>query len=82
MQLALPVFGFIMILRSSIQGMGNAVVSTLNGILESVVRVLWTMWLIPYGSFHQLCYVNPTAWIMAALMMLGVYEFRIRRSLR
>ncbi len=80
--LFLPVFGFIMILRSSIQGMGNAVVSTLNGILESVVRVLWTMWLIPYGSFHQLCYVNPTAWIMAALMMLGVYEFRIRRSLR
>ena len=51
--LFLPVFGFIMILRSSIQGMGNAVVSTLNGILESVVRVLWTMWLIPYGSFHQ-----------------------------
>ena len=80
--LFLPVFGFIMILRSSIQGMGNAVVSTLNGILESVVRILWTMWLIPYGSFHQLCYVNPTAWIMAALMMLGVYEFWIRRSLK
>ena len=78
----LPAFGLIMILRNSIQGMGNPWVSTLNGILESVCRIAWTMWLIRYGTFHELCYVSPTAWIMAALMMLGVYEFRIRRSLR
>lgn len=80
--LFLPCFGLIMILRNSIQGMGNAVVSTLNGILESVVRILWTMWLIPYGTFRELCFVNPTAWIAAALMMVGVYEFRIRKMLQ
>ena len=80
--LFLPCFGLIMILRNSIQGMGNAVVSTLNGILESVVRIAWTMWLIPYGTFRELCFVNPTAWIAAALMMVGVYEFRIRKMLQ
>ena len=80
--LFLPAFGLIMILRNSIQGMGNPWVSTLNGILESVCRIIWTIWLIRCWSFHELCYVNPTAWILAALMMLGVYEFGVRRSLR
>ena len=64
--LFLPAFGLIMILRNSIQGMGNPWVSTLNGILESVCRIIWTIWLIRFGSFHELCYVNPTAWILAA----------------
>lgn len=80
--LFLPAFGIIMILRSSIQGMGHAGIPTLNGVLESVVRILWTIWLIPHGTFHQLCFVNPTAWVLAALMMALFYRFRIRNRLQ
>ena len=39
------------------------------------------MWLIPYGSFHELCFVDPTSWCMAALMMLLFYELKIKKAL-
>ena len=52
-----------------------------HGVLESVCRILWTMWLIPYGSFHELCFVDPTSWCMAALMMLLFYELKIKKAL-
>lgn len=78
--LFLPVFGALMILRTSIQGLGFGGIPTLNGILESVCRVLWTLWLIPYGSFRHLAFVDPTAWGAAALMMLLFYELKVKRS--
>ena len=77
----LPAFGAIMILRNSIQGMGHAGIPTLNGILESIVRILWTMWLIPHGTFHQLCFVNPTAWALAMLMLVLYYRMRVWKRL-
>lgn len=79
--LFLPAFGAIMILRNSIQGMGHAGIPTLNGILESIVRILWTMWLIPHGTFHQLCFVNPTAWALAMLMLVLYYRMRVWKRL-
>lgn len=77
--LFLPAFGTIMIFRSSIQGMGNTSVPMLNGTLESVCRALWTVFLIRFGSFHQLCFVNPTAWTMASLMLIMIYRRHMRR---
>ncbi len=79
--LFLPVFGIVMILRAGIQGLGYAGIPTLNGILESICRILWTLWLIPHGSFRHLCLVNPTAWTLAAIMMICFYLFRIRKKL-
>lgn len=79
--LFLPAFGALMVLRSGIQGLGYGGIPTLNGILESVIRILWTMWLIPYGSFRHLSFVDPTAWVAAALMMLLFYEWKVKRSL-
>ena len=78
----LPIFGTLMVLRASVQGLGYSIIPTLNGIVESICRILWTMWLIPYGSFHQLCFVDPTSWTMAALMILLFYELKIKKTLQ
>ena len=78
--LFLPVFGALMVIRASIQGLGYGGIPTLNGVLESVCRILWTVWLIPYGSFLHLSFVDPTAWGAAALMMLLFYELKVKKS--
>ena len=80
--LFLPIFGTLMVLRASVQGLGYSIIPTLNGIVESICRILWTMWLIPYGSFHQLCFIDPTSWTMAALMILLFYELKIKKTLQ
>ena len=77
--LFLPAFGTIMIFRSSIQGMGNASVPMLNGIIESACRALWTLYLIRFGTFHQLCLVNPTAWTIASVILIIIYRRHMRK---
>lgn len=75
----LTAFGLLCMLRSSIQGMGNARIPMLNGVIESTSRILWTVWLIRRGNFHQLCFANPATWSVAAVMLVLFYRREIRK---
>ena len=76
--LFMTAFGLLCMLRSSIQGMGDVRVPVLNGIIESTSRTLWTLWLIRYGNFHQLCFANPMTWTVAVIMLIIFYRRKIR----
>lgn len=75
----LAVFGMLCMFRSAAQGMGDARIPIINGVVESVSRILWTMYLIPYGDFHQLCYANPVTWIVATVILIVLYKRKIRQ---
>lgn len=75
----LPVLGTNFVFRSAAQGMGDARIPIINGIVESVSRGLWAVYLCTYGNFHQLCLANPLTWALATILMVVLYRRKIRQ---
>ena len=72
-------FGMLCMYRSSIQGMGDPRGPLLNGVIESVSRILWTAYLIKWGTFHQLCFANPATWTLAAAVLVIFYRCKMKK---
>ena len=75
-------FGIICVYRSSVQGMGEAGIPTINAIIESSCRVIWTIWLVKYGNFHQLCFANPVTWFIASIILIILYKRKMQSLLK
>lgn len=69
----------ILIYRNALQGMGYSRIAMFAGLFEMVGRTFVALVLVgPYG-FNGACLANPTAWIMADLLLIPVYLVKIRR---
>ena len=77
--LFLVAFGMLCMYRSAAQGMGDSKIPIINGVLESVSRIIWTVYLVHYGDFHQLCYANPMTWLLATMILVILYRRKIRK---
>lgn len=70
----LPLFGVICIMRRCLQGVGDSTSPMLAGIMETVSRIAWTLWLAKFGSFEMVAWVNGCTWVIAAGGLFLMYR--------
>ena len=78
----LVALGTIYVFRSTAQGMGDARIPIINGIVESAGRSLWAVYLLQFGNFHQLCLASPTTWVVAAVVTVILYQRKLQNIAR
>ncbi len=72
--------GLLMMYRSAIQSMGNALVPFLACIVELVLRVAATTLLTARIGYWGVCLASPLAWLGACALLVPVYRRSIRQA--
>jgi putative MATE family efflux protein len=67
--------------RNVLQGMGEALVPLIGGVMELSMRVLVAVFAVNLG-FQGVCLASPMAWVGAAAVLVPVYYVHIRRLCR
>ena len=67
-------YAVLLITRSTLQGMGDKAAPVINGVLESALRIAFTVYLVGHLSETLLCLVNPVIWTVAAVGLLVMYH--------
>lgn len=60
------------VFRSTLQGIGNAIAPLLSGVMEFIARVSVALVFVPLVSDELIFFAEPTAWIAAAAVLIGV----------
>lgn len=71
---------FIMIYRNALQGLGYSRITMVAGIFEMIGRTFVAFVLVGPFGFKGACFANPSAWIMAIILLIPVY-FRVMKKL-
>ncbi|MEN0128398.1 MAG: MATE family efflux transporter, partial [Brevundimonas sp.] len=71
--------GILFVLRGSLQGLGHALVPTLTGVTELVMRVGAAIVLGAAFGYAGIIWGNPLAWIGAAVLLVPTYLHARRR---
>lgn len=79
MSLFLPSLYILHVIRSSIQGAGNAILPMSSGIAEFVVRTAAVFFLPPLIGFEGIYYAEVFAWLGADMILIPGYFLVIRR---
>lgn len=67
------------IYRFTLQGLGNAMIPTVAGIMELVMRVFCALILVKHLGFAGACMANPLAWIGACIPLTIAYYISIHK---
>lgn len=71
--------GSLGVLRNALQGLGHSVAAMGSGLFEMFGRTIVAFAATAYFGFDAICYSNPTAWIMANLILIPMYYSVIRK---
>jgi len=74
------VLGVLFVLRGALQGLGDALIPTITGVIELVMRVLAAVALGAVFGFVGVAWSNPLAWIGAVVILIPAY-LRAHRKL-
>lgn len=66
--------------RNVLQGMGHAIVPFIGGVLELIARASLSFPLMHRCGFRGICYVNPIAWLVAAVWLVAMYPVLVKRD--
>ncbi|MCR5833884.1 MAG: MATE family efflux transporter, partial [Selenomonadaceae bacterium] len=69
------------IFRFTLQGLGQSLVPTIAGIIELIMRIAASIFLVKWMGFLGACLAAPMAWI-GALIPLSISFFFTARKLR
>lgn len=74
--------GMIFVYRNALQGMGNAIVPTIAGVMELIMRAVIALALPAYIGYSAICFASPIAWVGAAVPLCICYFLLMRRLSR
>lgn len=67
------ILALLFIFRFTLQGLGNAVIPTIAGIMELLMRLLAAFILVPYFEFNGAAFATPLSWLGAMLPVMIAY---------
>jgi putative MATE family efflux protein len=76
------ILGVLFVLRGALQGLGHAMIPTVTGIVELVMRVGAAVLLASLFGFVGVVWSNPLAWIGAVVILIPAYVREHRRLAR
>lgn len=74
-----PALGVLFVYRCALQGLGNATMPMLSGVVELTMRLLAASLLSLWLGYLGVCFASPVAWVGAAVMLLAAYRAQYRR---
>ena len=77
-----PVLGVLVILRTSMQAMGQKLAPVLSSITELFLRFPGGVWMIPTFGYPGGAWNTPITWCAMTAYIFTVYWFKTRRVLR
>lgn len=70
------------IFRNGIQGLGYGLLSMMAGVAELIGRGVVSVIAAKQKSYLGVCLASPTAWVLAALLLIGMYFYVIKIDLK
>jgi putative MATE family efflux protein len=70
--------GTLLILRSTVQGLGYSLSAMFAGIFELAARAFMGIFFVRTMGFIAVCFSNPAAWIAANILLIPVYLYVIK----
>lgn len=70
--------GLLIILRTTLQGLGASFVTMVAGVSELVMRTLVAFTVARIFGYAGICFAGPVAWIGASIPLIFAYKKRIR----
>ena len=67
------VLGPLFVLRCSLQGLEHKVIPVASSILELVLKIVSTIWIVPVLGYTGVIYTEPIIWTFMTLMLIGGY---------
>ena len=61
--------GWLLNLRSSLQGLGKKIIPVVSSIIELASKVVFTIFIIPYTGYLGVCLVEPVCWIIMTVSL-------------
>ncbi|MCL1831685.1 MAG: MATE family efflux transporter [Oscillospiraceae bacterium] len=74
--------GLLFIMRNSVQGLGYSGVTMFAGVSELVARGVVALIMVPRFGFDAVCFANPSAWLLADVMLVVMLVVLLRRVKR
>lgn len=65
-----PIFGVLIIVRNSLQGMGKVMIPMFSGFFELTARAVSALLLSRVIGFAGVCAANPSAWVLSLIMVV------------
>ena len=76
-----PVLGVLLAMRVSMQSMGQKTAPVISSIIELVMKVISSVWLIPRYGFVGTCVTEPVTWVLMTAFLLIIYMKKTRKRL-
>ncbi|GAB3597540.1 MATE family efflux transporter [Microbacterium tumbae] len=76
------ILGVLFVIRGALQGLGHAMIPTVTGIVELVMRVVAAVALAALLGFAGVAWSNPLAWVGAVVILIPAYVREHRRLAR
>lgn len=74
------VLSVLIILRSSLQGVGRKLVPVSGSVMELLLKVLASLVIAPQLGYFGICILEPVIWFVCSLMVITDYTVFIRKS--
>lgn len=74
------VLSVLIILRSSLQGVGRKLVPVSGSVMELLLKVLASLVIAPQLGYFGICILEPVIWFVCSLMVITDYIVFIRKS--
>ncbi len=74
------ILGVLLVLRSSLQGVGRKLVPVSGSIVEFLLKILAVAVLAPQLGYFGICILEPIIWIVCAIIVVIDYKVFIRRT--
>nr|AGS53240.1 hypothetical protein [uncultured bacterium contig00149] len=73
LSLGMPILSLLFVYRSSLQGVGNAIIPMLSGFVELATRMATVVLLTPHFGQWGVLLSSPAAWVTATVLLLVSY---------
>lgn len=74
------VLGILVVLRSSLQGVGRKVVPVCGSAVELAMKIAASAYIAPKLGYFGICILEPAIWIICAVMVMVDYIVFLKRS--
>ena len=76
-----PVLGVLLAMRVSMQSMGQKAAPVISSVIELVMKLIASVWLIPSFGFLGTCVTEPVTWVVMTLFLMTVYCIKTKKML-
>ena len=73
-------FGFLMIFRNVMQGMGHVMAPLCSGFCELFARIFCAIVLAKYFGYIGICVATPAAWVAGTIILFVLFMINLKKQ--